>query len=97
MSAFYEKNPDKFKQPDAVHASHILIIVPPEADANAKAALKARAEEALKAAQSGKDFAALAQSVLAGLERVARRRPRVLPRGPDGAGVRKGRLRPAAR
>jgi parvulin-like peptidyl-prolyl isomerase len=55
VSAFYEKNPDKFKQPDAVHASHILIIVPPEADANAKAALKARAEEALKAAQSGKD------------------------------------------
>jgi peptidyl-prolyl cis-trans isomerase C len=61
VSAFYEKNPDKFKQPDAVRASHILIIVPPEADANAKAALKARAEEALKAARSGKDFAALAK------------------------------------
>jgi peptidyl-prolyl cis-trans isomerase C len=61
VSAFYEKNPDKFKQPDAVHASHILIIVPPEADANAKAALKARAEEGLKAARSGKDFAALAK------------------------------------
>jgi peptidyl-prolyl cis-trans isomerase C len=61
VSAFYEKNPDKFKQPDAVRASHILIIVPPEADARAKAALKARAEEALKAAKSGQDFGTLAK------------------------------------
>jgi peptidyl-prolyl cis-trans isomerase C len=61
VSAFYEKNPDKFKQPDAVRASHILIIVPPESDAKTKAALKARAEDALKAAKSGKDFAALAK------------------------------------
>ena len=61
VSAFYEKNPDKFKQPDAVRASHILIIVPPEADAKAKAALKARAEEALKAAKSGQDFGTLAK------------------------------------
>jgi peptidyl-prolyl cis-trans isomerase C len=61
LSAFYEKNPDKFQQPEAVHAAHILIIVPAEADAAAKAALKARATEALKAAKSGKDFAALAR------------------------------------
>lgn len=61
ISAFYEKNPDKFQQPESVHAAHILIIVPPQADATAKAALKARAEEALKAARSGKDFAALAR------------------------------------
>jgi peptidyl-prolyl cis-trans isomerase C len=61
ISAFYEKNPDKFQQPESVHAAHILIIVPPEADAAAKASLKARAEEALKAAKSGQDFAALAR------------------------------------
>jgi peptidyl-prolyl cis-trans isomerase C len=61
VSAFYEKNPDKFKQPDAVRASHILVIVPAQADAQTKAALKARAEEALKAAKAGKDFAALAK------------------------------------
>jgi len=61
ISAFYEKNPDKFQQPEAVHAAHILVIVPAEADAAAKAALKARATEALKAAKSGKDFAALAR------------------------------------
>ena len=26
--AFYEKNPDKFQQPEAVRASHVLIMVP---------------------------------------------------------------------
>jgi peptidyl-prolyl cis-trans isomerase C len=61
ISAFYEKNPDRFKQSESVHASHILIIVPPGSDAGTKAAAKARAEEALKAARGGKDFAALAR------------------------------------
>jgi peptidyl-prolyl cis-trans isomerase C len=61
ISAFYEKNPDRFKQSESVHASHILIIVPPGADAGTKAAAKGRAEEALKAARGGKDFAALAR------------------------------------
>jgi peptidyl-prolyl cis-trans isomerase C len=61
VSAFYEKNPDKFKQPESVHASHILVMVPPGADAKAKALAKARAEEALKAVRSGKDFAAVAR------------------------------------
>ena len=45
-------------------------------------------EEALKAAKSGKDFARARAAVLAGRQRAARRRPRVLPAGPDGAGVR---------
>jgi peptidyl-prolyl cis-trans isomerase C len=61
VSTFYEKNPDKFQQPEAVRASHILIIVPAGSDANAKAALRAKAEDVLKAAQSGQDFAALAK------------------------------------
>jgi peptidyl-prolyl cis-trans isomerase C len=61
VSEFYEKNPDKFKQPETVHAAHILIIVPADADEKTKAALKARATEALQAARSGKDFGALAK------------------------------------
>lgn len=61
VSAFYEKNPDKFKQSESVRASHILIIVPSGADAKTKAAAKARAEEALKAVQAGRDFAAVAR------------------------------------
>ncbi len=61
VSAFYEKNPDKFKQTEAARASHILVIVPPNADAKTRATLKARAETALKAAKAGKDFGALAR------------------------------------
>jgi peptidyl-prolyl cis-trans isomerase C len=61
VSAFYEKNPDKFQQAEAARASHILVIVPPNADAKTRAALKARAETALKAAKAGRDFAALAR------------------------------------
>ncbi len=61
VSAFYEKNPDKFQQPEAMRASHILIIVPPEANAAARAAARSKAEEALKAARAGQDFAALAR------------------------------------
>jgi peptidyl-prolyl cis-trans isomerase C len=61
VSAFYEKNVDKFKQSEGVRASHILIIVPPGADGATKAAAKAKAEEALKAVRSGKDFAAVAR------------------------------------
>jgi peptidyl-prolyl cis-trans isomerase C len=61
ISAFYEKNPDKFQQPETLHAAHILVIVPPGSDDKAKAALKAKATEALKAAKAGKDFGALAR------------------------------------
>ena len=61
ISSIYETNTDKFKQSESVNASHILIIVPPGADAGTKAAAKGRAEEALKAARGGKDFAALAR------------------------------------
>jgi peptidyl-prolyl cis-trans isomerase C len=61
ISTFYEKNPDKFQQPETVHAAHILVIVPQGSDEKAKAALKAKALEALKAARSGQDFATLAR------------------------------------
>ena len=61
ISAFYEKNPDRFQQPEMVRASHVLVIIPPGSDDAAKAALRGRAEMALKAAKSGKDFAALAK------------------------------------
>jgi peptidyl-prolyl cis-trans isomerase C len=62
VSAFYEKNPERFQQPEAVHASHVLITVPQGADAATKAAARAKAEDVLKQARAGADFAKLART-----------------------------------
>jgi peptidyl-prolyl cis-trans isomerase C len=58
---FYEKNPDKFKQPEQVRASHILIRVDENADAAAKQKALAKIQALLKRAKAGEDFAALAK------------------------------------
>ena len=62
VSAFYEKNPERFQQPEAIHASHVLITVPQGADAATKAAARAKAEDVLKQARAGADFAKLART-----------------------------------
>lgn len=61
IAAFYEKNPDRFQQGETMRASHVLVLVPAEATPQARAALRARAETALKAAKAGKDFGQLAR------------------------------------
>jgi len=58
---FYDKNPDRFKQDEAVRASHILIKVGPDADAAAKKRARAEIDACLKQAKAGADFAKLAQ------------------------------------
>jgi peptidyl-prolyl cis-trans isomerase C len=58
---FYDKNPDKFKQNEAVRASHILIKVDEKADAATKKRALAEARSVLKQARAGADFAALAK------------------------------------
>lgn len=59
--AFYDANPDLFKAPESVRASHILITVEP----NASEADKAKARETItgiqKRLQKGEDFAAVAK------------------------------------
>ena len=59
--AFYDANPDLFKAPESVRASHILIQV----DQNAGEADKAKARETItaiqKRLQKGEDFAAVAK------------------------------------
>jgi peptidyl-prolyl cis-trans isomerase C len=59
--AFYEKNPDKFKQAEQVRASHILIRVDEKADAATKQKAKARIDAILKRAKAGEDFGKLAK------------------------------------
>jgi peptidyl-prolyl cis-trans isomerase C len=58
---FYDKNPDKFKQDEAVRASHILFRVEETADAAAKKKAMDDAQGVLKQARSGADFAELAK------------------------------------
>jgi peptidyl-prolyl cis-trans isomerase C len=59
--AFYEKNPDQFKQAEQLRASHILIRVDQNADAAAKKKARAQIDSVLKQARGGADFAKLAQ------------------------------------
>jgi peptidyl-prolyl cis-trans isomerase C len=58
---FYDKNPDKFKQDEAVRASHILFRVDETADAATKKKAMDEAQSVLKQARSGADFAELAK------------------------------------
>jgi len=58
---FYDKNPDRFKQGEAVRASHILIRVNQDADAAARKKAKAEIDALLKQVRAGGDFAKLAQ------------------------------------
>jgi peptidyl-prolyl cis-trans isomerase C len=61
VTDFYAKNPDQFKQPERVRASHILIMVAKDSDAAAKTAARTKAADILKDVKAGKDFAALAK------------------------------------
>ncbi|MEN3338502.1 MAG: peptidyl-prolyl cis-trans isomerase [Acidobacteriota bacterium] len=58
---FYDKNPDKFKQEEAIRASHILIPADEKADEATKKKARAEADEVLKELKAGGDFAELAK------------------------------------
>ena len=59
--AYYDGNPQLFKQPAQVKASHILIKVEPTADDAAKAAARKKIEEIRQKLTDGGDFAELAK------------------------------------
>lgn len=61
VQQFYDQNLERFKEPGAVRASHILIRVDPKADAAARQQAKTRIEGLLKQVRGGADFAALAK------------------------------------
>lgn len=51
----------RFREPKAVRLRHILFRAPPEGDVTAREKARLKAEEALREARAGKDFARLAQ------------------------------------
>lgn len=60
-SAYYKDNPQLFKQPEQVKASHILIKVEPTADDAAKATAKKKIADIQQKLKDGGDFAELAK------------------------------------
>jgi len=59
--AYYEGNPDMFKRPEEIRASHILIKVDSKSDESQKAASYKKISEIQVKVQQGGDFAALAK------------------------------------
>jgi peptidyl-prolyl cis-trans isomerase C len=58
---YYDSNLARFKQPDQVKASHILITVDPKADEAEKAKARKQIETIQKKVKKGEDFEALAK------------------------------------
>jgi peptidyl-prolyl cis-trans isomerase C len=58
---FYDKNPDKFKQGEAVRASHILVMADEQADEATKKKARTKIDDILKRVRAGEDFAKLAK------------------------------------
>jgi peptidyl-prolyl cis-trans isomerase C len=61
--AFYDANPEQFKQPELVRASHILIRCSPDATDALKAEKRARIDAALARVKGGEKFADVAREV----------------------------------
>jgi peptidyl-prolyl cis-trans isomerase C len=62
VKAFYDQNPNEFKQPESFRASHILIRVEPNATEAQKKEARVRIEGLLAELKGGADFAALAKA-----------------------------------
>jgi peptidyl-prolyl cis-trans isomerase C len=61
--AFYDSNPDQFKQPELVRASHVLIRCSPDATAEVKKEKRAQIDAALSLIKGGEKFADVARKV----------------------------------
>src|SRR5271165_695557 len=60
VQAYYNGHQDQYRTPERVHARHILVAIANKTDAE-KAKLKAKADDLLKQAKGGADFAKLAE------------------------------------
>ncbi len=59
--SFYDQNRPRFRQEESVHASHILIRLPEQADAAARAKAKTQADDLLAQVKKGAEFGDLAK------------------------------------
>ncbi len=59
--AYYDAHPSEFEVGERLRASHILLTLPPNADAQTRSAKRAKAEQLLARARKGEDFAKLAR------------------------------------
>jgi len=87
VGAFYQQNLDRFKEGEAVHASHILVTVAPNAPAADKTAARTKAEGILRKIRGGADFATVA--------RAESQDPGSAPKGGDLGFFSKGQMDPA--
>jgi peptidyl-prolyl cis-trans isomerase C len=63
VKKYYDENIDKFKQPEEIRASHILILAPSGTDQEKKDAFKKDTEAILQRLKAGEDFASVAKEV----------------------------------
>ena len=61
IKSFYDKNPDQFRRPETVRASHILIRIPPGASDEVKKEKRAQIDAARTLVKSGEKFADVAK------------------------------------
>jgi peptidyl-prolyl cis-trans isomerase C len=66
VRSYYDLNPDYFKQPDQIRASHILIKVDPSATQQQKDKARKEIKKIQKKLKGGEDFAGLARQVSQG-------------------------------
>jgi peptidyl-prolyl cis-trans isomerase C len=63
VQTYYDKNKAKYVEEEQIRARHILIRVPQEASPTDDAKLKGKADDVLKRAKKGEDFAVLAKEL----------------------------------
>jgi len=63
VEALYKEHAETYVTPEQRHARHILIQLPPDADAAADAAALQKARDAIKRIEGGEDFAKVAKEV----------------------------------
>ena len=97
LDAFYKQNPDQFKQPEQLRASHILFSVDSSATADFQQEHARSGRRRAEAREGRRRLRRAREAVLEGRLGAAGRRSQLLPSRADGAGLRAGGVRAQAR